>query len=383
MPEAPSSSEGLHLPDLSITGFRGIKALTISRLGRVTLIAGKNGVGKTTILDAIRLYAARGEYDVLTDILQKREELTDTEEEDGHKATGPNWEALFYGRDISQTPLATIGATRSFARLTIKIVISDEDDIANIEKLYPRYLTSDEPQFIMIAFHHTKGYIPISHYSRDDVRGLARSRSSSSIRWLGQKGLDGLRCETIGPGLPSNDSLASTWDEIILTPEQPRMIEALNLISEASVTGIAMVGIGRNGRYGYSRRAVIQIEGESERVPLRTLGDGATRLLGVALAFANCQNGFLLIDEAENGIHHSIQRDFWTMVMRAAHANNVQVLATTHGWDCVRGFAQAAEDVNEVEAALVRLEKDGDAVRAVEYSERNLKAAARSGIEVR
>ncbi len=107
------------------------------------------------------------------------------------------------------------------------------------------------------------------------------------------------------------------------------------------------------------------------------------RIFGVALALANCKDGFLLIDEVENGIHHSIQRDFWTMVLKTAQANNVQVLATTHGWDCVRGFAQAAEDVDEVEAALVRLERDGDAVRAVEYSELNLKAAARSGIEVR
>ena len=383
MSEALSTSRELHLPDLTIAGFRGIKDLTISRLGRVTLLAGKNGVGKTTLLDAIRLYAARGDYDVLRDILQKREELTDTEEENGFKTTRPNWKALFYGRDISQTPLATVGSNKQFGGLTIKMVTSDEDDIANIEKLFPRYIESGDQQFIMIEFNRSKGYIPILQYSMDDISGIPRSRPLSGIKWLEQRVVNGIRCETIGPGLPSNDAMADTWDEIILTPEQPRMIEALNLISEAAVTGIAMVGIGRTRRHDYSRRAVIQIDGQPDRVPLRTLGDGATRILGVALAFANCHDGFLLIDEAENGIHHSIQRNFWTMIMRAAHANNVQVLATTHGWDCVRGFAQAAEDVDEVEAALVRIERDGDAVRAVEYSERNLKAAARSGIEVR
>ena len=54
--EQPDSR--LHLPDLSIAGFRGIEALTIERLGRVTLLAGKNSVGKTTVLDAVRVYAA-------------------------------------------------------------------------------------------------------------------------------------------------------------------------------------------------------------------------------------------------------------------------------------------------------------------------------------
>ncbi|MCE2451104.1 MAG: AAA family ATPase [Candidatus Latescibacteria bacterium] len=56
----------LHLPSLSIKGFRGIKELSIERLGRVTLLAGKNSVGKTTVLDAIRVYAARGHYEVLS-----------------------------------------------------------------------------------------------------------------------------------------------------------------------------------------------------------------------------------------------------------------------------------------------------------------------------
>ena len=61
----------LHLPDLRIEGFRGIEALTIERLGRVTLLAGKNSVGKTTVLDAVRVYAARGHYDVLSEILKE------------------------------------------------------------------------------------------------------------------------------------------------------------------------------------------------------------------------------------------------------------------------------------------------------------------------
>ncbi len=116
---------------------------------------------------------------------------------------------------------------------------------------------------------------------------------------------------------------------------------------------------------------------------MKSLGDGALRLFGVALALANSRNGFLLIDEAENGIHHSLQRDFWRMVMQTAHHNNVQVFATTHSWDCVRGFAQAAVDNENVEGVLVRLEKEDDGLRAVRYSERRLKIAAEQRIEVR
>ena len=60
----------LHLPSLSITGFRGIDALTVERLGRVTLLAGKNSVGKTTVLDAVQFYAANGRCSVLPELLE-------------------------------------------------------------------------------------------------------------------------------------------------------------------------------------------------------------------------------------------------------------------------------------------------------------------------
>ena len=66
----------LYLPSLSIKGFRGIDALTIDRLGRVTLIAGKNSVGKTTVLDAIQVYAARGYYGILEQLLESRQEVS-------------------------------------------------------------------------------------------------------------------------------------------------------------------------------------------------------------------------------------------------------------------------------------------------------------------
>ena len=49
-----TGDDSLHVPSLRIEGFRGIDSLTINRLGRVTLLAGRNGTGKTTVLDAVR-----------------------------------------------------------------------------------------------------------------------------------------------------------------------------------------------------------------------------------------------------------------------------------------------------------------------------------------
>ena len=148
------------------------------------------------------------------------------------------------------------------------------------------------------------------------------------------------------------------------------------------VRGIAMIGDEKSVERWGGRRPVVRLTSEARPVPLKSLGDGAVRLFGVALALANSRGGFLLIDEAENGIHHTVQHDLWTMVLQTAHANDVQVLATTHSWDCVTGFAQAAE-VSEAEGILIRLERDEKGLRAVEYSEDDLRVVAEQGIKVR
>ena len=46
------------LNSLSIKNFRGIDQLTINPLGRVNLIAGKNGTGKTTVLESLWILSA-------------------------------------------------------------------------------------------------------------------------------------------------------------------------------------------------------------------------------------------------------------------------------------------------------------------------------------
>ena len=168
-----------------------------------------------------------------------------------------------------------------------------------------------------------------------------------------------------------------------LTEEESQVVKTLNLIYSERVERVAMIGEDSGSRRGAGRRPVVRLRDEPRPVPLRSLGDGAVRLFGVALALANSKDGFLLIDEAENGIHHSIQRDFWTMILKAAHQNNVQVLATTHSWDCVAGFAKAATEIEEVDGALVRLDRYDDRIRAVEYTEDDLRIAAKHGIEVR
>ena len=45
------------LTSFTVTNFRNLESVTLERLGRMTLIGGKNGVGKTALLEALWLLA--------------------------------------------------------------------------------------------------------------------------------------------------------------------------------------------------------------------------------------------------------------------------------------------------------------------------------------
>ncbi len=371
-----TDNSDLHLPSLSIQGFRGIDELEIPRLGRVTLFAGKNGVGKTTLLDAIRIYAARGSYSVLTNILGDHEELTDHEDEDGRKTPGHNWEALFYGRDLSSETVISIGTVDDSQHDNIEISTVTGIDEANQLSLLPDYFSGDRLRMLSIKLSNKKRLFPMF---RPD--NYPSSMWRHRLRASEDEFPPDIPCASLGPGVLSNASMAQFWDEVALTDHETRAVQALQLVLGDAVQRVAVVGDDRRSSAG--RRAIVRIGKQDRPVPLKSLGDGAVRIFGVAIGLANSQGGFLVIDEAENGIHHSVQRDFWTMVLRTAYENNVQVFATTHGWDCVTGFAKAAVDVAEVDGALVRMYRKNGQVQAVEYSERELNIAAEQGIEVR
>ena len=377
MSEQPADNNALHLPSLSIQGFRGIDKLEIPRLGRVTLFTGKNAVGKTTLLEAIRIFAARGSYSVLTSILSAREELTDGVDGDGDKFSTPDWEALFHDRRISSDSSIVIGPLNTAQRLTIEVARISDKDIEQWIKFSPEFVLEEHgARMLRVMMHNKTRSIPLF---------VSDARSASLLRYRlradDEDFPDDILCESSGPSLVDNIDLARFWDNVALTDDERQALGALRLVFGDTVQGAAMVAHGRRTRH--ERHAIVKITGQSRPVPLKSLGDGVTRMFGVALALANSRGGFLVIDEAENGIHHSVQRDFWTMVLRTAYENNVQVFATTHGWDCVTGFAQAAVHVAEVDGALVRMYRKNGQVHAVEYSERELNIAAEQGIEVR
>ena len=370
-----TSSNGLLLPDLAIKGFRGIEDLTIPRLGRVTLLAGKNGIGKTTVLEAVRIYASRGRPSAISDVLDAREEYSFESDREGNRVYDTDWTSLFNGRDIATNISATIGPSHNSNQLVMKVVILDEEELSENS---PDIIPEEPIKAINVA------------YNGSDILRWSLSHVVRKYRRIIQDIPPPINCRSLGPGLLNSFELAELWDTIALEPNEDKAVQSLNIIEGINVDRATMIGengflqrrsVSSGPRVG--RRPVVKLKDYEHRVPLNSLGDGAARVFAMALSLANSRGGFLLVEEIENGIHYSIQRDFWHMVLLTAHDYDVQVIATTHSSDCIKGFAQASQEYQGVEGILIRLTRRYGPLRAVEYSEEDLLIAAEHGTEVR
>ena len=120
--------------------------------------------------------------------------------------------------------------------------------------------------------------------------------------------------------------------------------------------------------------------GLSELVPLSAMGEGMTHIARIVLAISSAPGGIVLVDEIENGIHHSIMTKVWAVVAEAAKQFDTQVFATTHSFECF----EAAHDTLKGEWHFHRLDRTSDgSIRCVTFDTEDVKAAVRHGLEVR
>ncbi len=130
------------------------------------------------------------------------------------------------------------------------------------------------------------------------------------------------------------------------------------------------------------RTAIVRKSGYPKPIPLRSFGDGLNRLFGIILHLIEAKDGLLLIDEFENGLHHTAQADVWRVIFKMAKQLDIQVIATTHSWDAVKTFQQAANEVPE-DGVLIRLTRKGDKIIPTRFTRDELAIAAEDRIEVR
>lgn len=366
---------------IEIKGFRTLQELALRDLGRVNLVTGMNNTGKSSVLEAIRLLASGGSVAALHDILTNREEVSERSRGEPTTPLEPEgsfiFSSLFSGfpslsKATQPIALRANGGLRSF-ELGLEIGWFSE-----------RRSEDGLPQLVELPDHGLFGAdagIPALKITSPDGQRRIRLQDDF-LRFAYRRATDTeqrLRCAYVSPySGRSTESLGELWDEIALSDRERHVIAALQIIAP-EVIDVSFVGDSK--RLG--RKAMVRSTGFPRPVPLRSFGDGLNRLFAIILSLVNAQDGLLLIDEFENGLHYTIQADAWRLIFRVAAGLNVQVFATTHSGDTIRAFERAASEAKATDARLVRLTRKEDTIIPRVYPQERLAIAVRDEIEVR
>lgn len=364
----------LPLPSFGVRGFRAFRDLEIGELGRVNLFVGLNNAGKTSLLEAIHLYAGGAIPTRFRQLLSAREEMTASpaarvEPEALDAALG----RLFHADGESRAERLTLGPIGD-ARRELSVQRGWATTIAMGDSVATRFsptlagdLLGEQERAMEVRLGESAARVV------PDRRLLGRISLGVALQFL-------YPAVYVPPSGLSTEEIASAWDRVALTDDEDLVTAALRILAP----GVERISVIGDVDGPHERRVMVRVKGQTTPVPLRTMGDGMNRLLGMVLALAVARDGILLIDEIENGLHYSVQADVWRAILRAAESLNVQVFATTHSWDCIRAFAAATSDSGRGDEMLYRLDwRIEGRVRAVRYTAEEVVIAAEQQIEVR
>ena len=364
--------------EFKVRNFRGLRKLDISSLERVNLIAGKNNVGKTALLEALFLHSCPNQAG-LAHVLNEFRGLQgvnmngvfrdiflnfDTSADVELRAAGDwgkNERALRVSLAAMDRSQITLGSASNgeFQRAGATRKVSDERIVLEYTDEAGEVFKSSG-----VAFREQMG-------DSTQVVGIEEKRAEIKNRY------NAVIMPSRHRGNPAGD--AEMLSNLLVTRKQGKVEEIMRRV-EPRIQGLSVI----------SAASVPTIHAELEDherlLPMSLLGDGVARLLSLALFISRGDAGNLaLVDEIENGLHHSVMKSVWQGIAQFAREFDTQVFATTHSWECIRAAHEAFSEDEVYDFRLHRLDRvngEGD-VKAVTYEPDILEAAFRMNFEVR
>jgi len=349
--------------------FKCFADLTISKLEPVNLITGLNNTGKTALLEALFLHAGYFNPTLSTVINVFR----------GIDLFKPDPEFLwgwhFYGHDLSSR---------------IHLTACHKDERPRHLRIYLR----TSPVSTGRERRSRRGRLPStapSLTSADIGRELryeytaANGKVYKNTVTLRQDGKPALARAPF----PSQDNASFLAARTVTHNEDARFFDQLNLTRRqdeilrfARFFDPRLKGLSLSAAWG-PLTLVADMDGQTQLMPIPFAGEGLTRFLSMLLHILQIPKGLLLIDEVENGIHHTVLPKVWQALAETAKAAGVQIIATTHSQECVRAAHQAFSQFLDYGFRLHRLERVRDDIKVITYDRAQLERVIEAGFELR
>lgn len=380
------------MKSIHIKNYKNLKDLKIDSLSKINLIVGKNNVGKSTLLEAISIFASGGNIISLREILDIRGEVYDfpysLEQDKKLERHISSFLSLISDRDIELfidngiSIICDISNDETILKKEVEVKLvkyietSDSNNLQNIKR---QFLSNEDP---MLGDPNVEYGILVKNKINNDFQDVLY-KLGGRIRQLLPNIIQKTKpYELVRTNEISRNKNPELFDKISLTPLEKEIVTALKII-EPNIEDINFLTEESLSRFNRMEERVpfVVFPLSSKKLRLTSMGDGLNRILTIILALLNSKDGFLLIDEFENGLHYTVQTQLWKIIYQLSEKLNIQVFATTHSDDCIKSFI---ESDTENKGKLIRLEDiDGD-IKSIAFNDKErLNFAIQNNIEVR
>lgn len=312
---------------LKIEGFRGFNHLELSGLQPVNLIVGKNNAGKTSVLESLAILS--------------------------------NPQVMLQQIPSLFRPVAGDNQRRFYKWL----ISNDFPDSATLEcewdekTLNVLLARKQAPDIVKAGFHVQAFHTPaLSAYASKPAQ--AHTCKCVPIRYV--EPADLVRAFSVAVKQRDGEEII----ERVLRKVDPRVRKIRTEVAD-------------DGNH-----VVIDL-GLNEMLPLGQAGQGLYRLVSMMSGLIGDRPELALVDEVDDGIHHSVLADVWAGIAEAAELLGIQVFVTTHSYECIQAAHDAFSAREKYGLAVVQLFRLQDRVEGRVLQKDQIATALEGGIDLR
>ena len=365
------------LQTLAIRGYRGFESYRLTNLARVNLVVGKNNCGKTSVLEAVELLATGGHPSVFLTSLARRGGA-------GAGEVSSNVAHVFFGHRCVPGAKFNLSSDDTGRTLSMKIV-SPKEVGGELEDMYLDRKQRRERYF----GHPIEDAMPKFGMSigRDTSENSAEGKTVLPVMedgsipiwrqsWMHDRPsgppVHFYSVESLNPVL-----MGGMWNTVLANGLEAEVVNDMRLLEPDLDSIHFLTGIERRSEI------LVGLRNGGVRLPIDSYGDGMRRLLAMRLSFVGAANGFLLIDEVDTGLHWTIMEEMWQFMVEVARKSNVQIFATTHSYDCIRGLGSLIQSRPDLKEEVSIQKVHNSLKQAVCLRGDQIKVAVEQNIEVR
>jgi AAA15 family ATPase/GTPase len=349
---------------LIIENFRGIERLEVTDMKRVNLLVGRNNCGKTSVLESIFLLSGMSNPQLPVNIHLFRDLILTSDEDFSY---------MFRNLDFT-VPIKISGTLDSRKRdVTIKPLYVDHDLQQSNKTVQKDIINQQDRLTASTSFVRLVEGININFKNNHGQQYQSKISLKEKEKSIIGNYKEELRCSFLNPQTIMFQ-MDKRMEGLLVQKKLQTVINILKGI-EPKIEDIRM---GAGG--------MIYVDVGAEKLfPVNIMGDGMRRILAMMVALPDMKNGVLLIDEIENGLHYTSLSVAWKALFAASKEYKVQLIATTHSYECIEAFSKIYEGMEKEgdDIRLYRIDKEGNKHKAYAYTPQTLKAGIEKDFEVR